>query len=246
MNKKKELTVVIIILFLFIGTFIFYIFNELLQENDIDNKPITINEAITFKKTYEALNDDTSFDYKKIEIPEINPMIAIDIQELISKMDNKETFIVFFCSPTSQWCRSMVVQMIETAKELDIDSIYYLSINDIKDVYELDGKKVVQTIEGTNEYHSLLEKLDNILENYPDLTYKNKKKKTISIKVKNKYIKEPSIIYVKDGVATSMCDGITDKQSSPVEVVEKEVTDEVKQEMLDLFNKYKLENEKKD
>lgn len=239
MSKKTKLTVIIVILFLFIGAFIIYIFNELLQENDIEKEPITINEAVTFKNKYEDLNDDKTIDYIKVEIPEINPMKELSVEDLLKKINDKESFLVFFGSPSSQWCRSMVVQMIETAKEMDINTIYYISIKDIKDVYELDSKnKVNKAIDGTDEYHQLLNKLSNLLDNYPSLEYKNKKKKIVNVKVNDKYIKEPSLIFIKDGVGEAICDGISDKQDNPNDITEKEITDETKQEFIDLFNKY--------
>lgn len=244
MSKKTKLTVIIIILFLFIGAFIVYIFNELLQENDIEKEPITINEAITFKSKYEDLNDDETIEYVKVEIPEINPMKAITIEELVEKINKEESFLVYFGNPTSQWCRTMVVQMIETAKEMEIPVIYYLSINDIKDVYELDSKnKVVKAIDGTGEYHLLLDNLNSLLDNYPNLKYKNKKKKIVEVKVNSKYIKEPSVVYFKDGKGYSTCDGISNKQENPYDITEKEITDETKQEFVDIFNDY-LNNKK--
>ena len=241
MSKKNRTTMIIIILFLFIGFFVIYIFNELLQENDQPEPNIEITDAINFKNEYEDINDyDSSTELKVLEIPDINPMKSITIEELIKKLDNQETFILYVGSPTSAWCRTMIMPMISTAKEMEISTIYYLSVKEIKSSYELDSKnKVVEIVEGSTQYKDLVNRFDNVLDYYPALAYKNKKGKLKYVKVDNKYIKEPSIFLINNGKAEMMVDGISDKQLYPNETIEKEVSDEAQQEIIDLFNKYK-------
>ncbi len=98
MNKKrKRATVIAVILFMLVALEIVYIFSELYIENDINNGS-TITDSIKFKEEYEALNgmkDANNLQIRSILIDEDNPLIYAKALDIVSMIENKETFIVY-------------------------------------------------------------------------------------------------------------------------------------------------------
>ena len=85
--------------------------------------------ALAFKKEYESLNGKTNAsgkEHRTINISEDNPYIKIKPTELIEKINNKETFYVYFGDPLCPWCRSVLEKSIEVAKNKKINKIYYI------------------------------------------------------------------------------------------------------------------------
>ena len=165
-----------------------------------------------FKKEYEKLNNTTNDTGKKIRnvsIPKSNPMKYITANSLVEKMENKETFIVYFGFNECPWCRSVIETFIETAKENNIKKVYYVDIKDIRDTYELDeNNELIKTKKGSNGYNKLLEKLDNVLSEYT-LTDESGNK----IDTKEKRIYAPNMVAVVKGKAKYLTTGISSKQT---------------------------------
>ena len=123
-------------------------------------------DAIRFKNDYESLNgttNDSSREYRSVSIREDNPFVFITGEELIEKLDNNETFYVYFGSPTCPWCRSVIETFTEVAKENGIATVYCLDIWDaegneiFRDRYIInDNNELEQTVEGTDEYYEIL------------------------------------------------------------------------------------------
>lgn len=201
-------------------------------------------DAKKFKAEYESFNNKSNeyFSYRNLTIDEDNPIIYSTDAEIVKKIENKETFIVYFGDPECPWCRSVIEQLIKTAKENKIDKIYYVRFWNgfhkeiIRDVYELNSKnKPVLKEKGSDAYPKLLEYLDNVLKEY---TLKDKDGK--EIKVDEKRIFLPNLVSIVDGKAKELIRGISKKQDS----YNKELTDEIikdeKDEFNNFFSKYKM------
>lgn len=196
-------------------------------------------DAIMFKEEYESLNGKTNSNdkaYRNISIDADNPFVYITAEELVEKINNEETFYVYFGSKFCPWCRSVIEKAIEVSKEKEISKIYYIDIWDdkgneiLRDKYLINSdNELTQSIKGTDAYHEILEKFDNILSNY---TIRDKEGNEIDVGEKRIYA--PNFIYVKNGVAELMVEGISDKQKDSKE----ELTDEILEDESLIFSNF--------
>ena len=118
-------------------------------------------DAYKFKEEYERINNKDnghSNKYREISIPDDNPFIYATDTEIVKKIENKESFIVYFGFPTCPWCRSVLEELIKAAKDKEINQIYYVNVLDIRDVKEVDDDGNIKTTkEGTDAYKKLIE-----------------------------------------------------------------------------------------
>lgn len=195
----------------------------------------------TFKSAYENLNNQpdskSGGTYRKVSIAKNNPVKISKASKIINMIDNKESFVVFFGYPECPWCRSMVSEMVKSAKENKINKIYYVNIEKMRDSLEYDSvtNTFAEASSGTKEYKKLLKKLNSVLEEYK-IEYTDEDGNTKEKDTGEKRIYGPSLIYVENGKANSMIDGLSDKQKDANEEVTSEMKDEMKSE-LDAFFK---------
>lgn len=234
MNMKKRAVAFVICLFLVVALGIVYIFSELYIESDIPENNVA--DAVRFKEEYESLNNQDASDdqkYRTLDIAVDNPFVYSSAEEIIKKMDEKETFVVYFGFSSCPWCRSILEPLIESSKNHQVSKIYYVDVLEIRDTYKLDDnhqpKKVVEGSEGYNE---LLKRLDSVLSDYMPLTYTYKDKKnnvkTKEVEVNEKRIYAPNIVAVKDGTPIDLISGISELQTSAY----MEITSEMKEDMI--------------
>lgn len=192
-----------------------------------------IKDSDKFKEEYESQNGKKSKsgkEYRKVSIPEDNPFVYATAEEIIKKIDNKETFIVYFGFSTCPWCRSVIEELIKCANDSDVDKIYYVDIKDIRDTREINKDGEIETTkEGTKGYMELLDKLDEVLDEYT-VTVTDSEEDEISLEEKRIYA--PNLVAVVNGKATKLEDGISDKLTDPY----MELTDEIKK---DIYGKFK-------
>lgn len=202
------------------------------SEKELRVESKRLENAEKFKNEYESLNNEKSSsgkEYREIEIPSDNPFIYKSAKDVINAMNNKKTFLVYFGFPTCPWCRSVLPTLISVLKDNGVEEIYYVNIKDIRDELELDDKgKVKVKTEGSEEYKTLLEKLDDVLEDY---ILKDKKDK--DVETGEKRIFAPNIVAVIDGKAVKLTTGISDKQDDGYA----ELTDEIKKDMKESIEK---------
>ena len=188
-------------------------------------------DAEKFKKEYESLNGRENSNGKTIRsvsIPKENPFVYQTAEELVEKIDNKETFVVYFGFAECPWCRSMIEQLIKSAEDHNIKKIYYVDIQNIRDEFELsDAEGPVQTSVGTKGYNKLLDKLDNVLEDYYILNENDEK-----VNTKEKRIYAPNVVAVVNGKAEKLVEGLSAKLEDPYG----ELTDEMINESYESFN----------
>ena len=202
MSKRKAAIIFVITLFIFLALSIVYITTELYTESEVPE--VKVSDSQKFKEAFEKYNNQEIEGNKIIEldIPVGNPFVETKLSNINKMMDDKESFIVFFASPTCNNCRSVIGSLISAAKEKNIKKIYYVNMDGHRDTYELNDKhQAVRTVEGSADYYKALTLFDNILDYYGSLKYTNKKGKEVIVDVEEKRIITPSIIVVKDGVA---------------------------------------------
>ncbi len=204
----------------------------------------TSRSATEFKKEYEALNGVENANGKKhreISIDKDNPFEKVSAEEVVDKTENKETFYVYFGSTLCPWCRSVIEKSIEVANNKGISKVYYVDIWDNEGNEILIDKYVLRedgtlelTIKGTPEYEELLTYFDNVLSNY---NLKDSNGNTISTNEKRIYA--PNFIYVENGKAINLVEGVSDKQKDSRE----ELTTEMLQDEEKIFNGFFKNND---
>ncbi len=197
------------------------------------------SDALRFQKEYESLNGTVNTSGKErrsVSIPSNNPYVYTTAEEIIKKIENQETFYVYFGSSYCPWCRSVIEKSIEVANNYSIDTIYYVNIWEgdhqeiLRDTYKLDEKgNVVLESEGAKEYQTLLTYLSSVLEDYT-LTDSNGKE----IKVGEKRIFAPNFIYIEKGSAKRITTGQSPKQTSS----SMELSEEILKDEEDLFQTF--------
>lgn len=184
-----------------------------------------ITDASKFKGEYESINgnkiDGSDNAVRSLDIPLDNPFVYATSNDIISMMDNNETFVVYFGFSNCPWCRSILPTLIDTAKDLKLKKIYYVDVKNIRDQLSVseDGK-VVTTKEGSEGYLGLLARLDNVLEEYT--LYADGKE----IKTGEKRIYAPNVVSIVNGKAKELSTGISDKQTDAY----MEITEEMRQD----------------
>lgn len=171
----------------------------------------------SFKEAYESLNGkETSSGkvYRAVAIPDDNPMIEISGDEAASMLQKGETFYLYIGDEQCPWCRSVIEQALASAKKHGIHTIYYVQIWDadhnevLRDRYELQDGKAVQTGFGTGAYSVLLQAADAFLDEY---TLEDENGNEVDTGEKRIYA--PTFFKVNKGSVTAMTTGTSPAQS---------------------------------
>ena len=191
-----------------------------------NNQPVEKTDALKFKEEYEKNNGVKHEKYnvttRTVNIPEDNPMVYATAEEIIKKIDNKETFVVYFGFSDCPWCRSVIEELIHVAQDLKVEKVYYVDVKELRDVKELDeNNNVVTSKEGDKHYMKLLEKLDSVLDDY---TLTDKDGNEVSAGEKRIYA--PNVVGVANGKPTELETGESEKLINPYD----ELTDEMRKE----------------
>ena len=204
-----------------------------------EQKKEPTKEALAFKEDYEKNNGKENASgkvHRTVAIDEFNPYVEVSAEDIVKKIENKETFYVYFGSTLCPWCRSTIESAIQVAKEKNIETIYYVDIWDdngkeiLRDKLEVDKKGKVKTIqEGTEAYKALLKYFDEYLRNY-DLT--DSKGKAVASNEKRIYA--PNYMYVVNGEIKKLTNGKADSQKDSRE----ELTETIKNEQLTKFRDF--------
>jgi thiol-disulfide isomerase/thioredoxin len=200
-----------------------------------DNK-----NAINFKNDYEEINGKENSSgkiHRTIEISKNNKFIEITPKELVEKIENNETFYVYFGSRLCPWCRSVIEKADEISRKNKIDKIYYIDIWDdlgteiFRDKYEIneDGE-IEEVFEGASEYKTIMNAIDEDL--LRDYTLTDSDGNTVDVGEKRIYA--PNFVYFKKGKAVRLVTGKSDKQTDSRE----ELTDEMLEDETNTFNEF--------
>ena len=195
--------------------------------------------ALAFKEEYESLNgkkNKKGTEYRKIDIDDENPYVKVSAEKIVEMINNKETFYLYVGDSMCPWCRSVLEESIEVARDNEIEKIYYIEIWDdegneiLRDKYELKDGKINKVSDGTKAYKELLKKFDKVLSNY---TLKDEDKN--EIEVGEKRIFAPNYFYIENGKVKKMIEGISEKQADPYEELTDDILDDEEEQFEDLF-----------
>ena len=205
MKNKVFIMVLSVIVLIGIGLFIFLIVKK---EN---------TDAKKFKREYELLNNKVSVDNEKyinVSVDKENPIVYVDASDIVSMIENNESFVVYFGYSKSNKCRGIIEDLLKAAKDSKLEKLYYVDIENIRDELVINVAGEFETIyAGTDAYYELLKLLNNVLNDY-ELT--NSKGKKVS---NEKRIFEPSIISIVNGNAVELTDGSNDAHKNIKDVI---------------------------
>lgn len=188
---KKKVALIITAVILLIGVIVVLLVNV--------NKASA--DAVKFKEEYEALNgtirQSDGATYSSIDVPNNNPIKYIDAKETLEIL-KKDEAIIYIGAAWCPWCRNVVNVLFDVAKVYKVKTIYYLTLDDEKDTYEVQDGKLVKTKEGSRHYYKLLEELDKYLEEY---IIKDENGKSYDTGEKRIYM--PYVLAIKNGKVIS-------------------------------------------
>lgn len=190
------------------------------------------SDAVKFKEEYEKLNGEKVENrdqvYRSLDIPKDNPFVYADANDIITMMDNGESFVVYFGFSKCPWCRSVLPTLIEVSNDLKIDKIYYVDVLEIRDRLELDEEGEIVTVkEGSEGYLALLERFDEVLDEYTLINEDDEE-----VETGEKRIYAPSVVAVVNGKAKELETGVSEDQDDAY----MELTEDMKKET---YNKFK-------
>ena len=205
------------------------------NNNDSDNN----KAALEFKEEYEKLNgtvNKNGKEHRTITLSENNRFVKTTAEEIVKKIENEDSFYVYFGSNLCPWCRSVIEMADKVSRENDIDKIYYVDIWDedgneiLRDKYIVNSNnKIELSVEGTDSYKKLLEYFDELLEDY-NVTDNNGE----SISTGEKRIYAPNFFYISKGKATRITTGTSPLQKDSRE----ELTEEMLKDEEEMFDKF--------
>jgi len=155
-----------------------------------DDEPPPVSDGARFAIEYMEHNGQLRSNGEPhivLNISEDNTVVYLEADEVISKLEFGSG-IINLGFPICPWCREIVPHLIELAEQENVP-LYYMNIQSIRDVLELDESgEIITTTEGTPEYHRMVEILYDWLWEYAGLN---------DPEIKRIYV--PTTIFVRDG-----------------------------------------------
>lgn len=187
----KKSSVVIIVLVTIFSIFVGY--NCFLDSSDHINK-----DAQKFKDEYENLNNKTNEKnnkkFQEVEISKSN-VIKYSSYDEVEEVLKNGTGVIYIGTPECPSCRNIVPVLLRSSEEVELDTIYYLNVENDRDLLILDNnKKIITEKKGSKQYYNLVKSLDSILDEYILTSIDGDE-----VKTGNKRINDPLVIFVKDG-----------------------------------------------
>lgn len=225
---KKGSILIIMLVFLF-SIFIGY---EYFQ----DKKATTSQDALNFEKEYEKLNNRVNSNNNKVypivDISSDNPIKYSSYDEIFQILESG-TGVIYLGFPECPWCRNLVPVLLSAAKEVELDTLYYLNISEDRDLLLLDeNKDIITEKEGNKKYFELVSKLDQILDEYI-LTANDGSE----VKTGEKRIYLPLVIFVKNGEIVGYHDGTVESQEDPYVALTDRENEELLLSLIELMGK---------
>ena len=225
---KKGSILIIMLVFLF-SIFIGY---EYFQ----DKKDATSQDALNFEKEYEKLNNRVNSNNNKVypivDISSDNPIKYSSYDEIFQILESG-TGVIYLGFPECPWCRNLVPVLLSAAKEVELDTLYYLNISEDRDLLLLDeNKDIITEKEGNKKYFELVSKLDQILDEYI-LTANDGGE----VKTGEKRIYLPLVIFVKNGEIVGYHDGTVESQEDPYVALTDRENEELLLSLIEIMGK---------
>ena len=186
-----------------------------------------------FKQEYEDLNGktigDTKYEYPKVEIDKDNAIKYASYDDVLELLTDG-TGVIYLGYPNCPWCRSAVPALLDAADEVGIKEIYYINMENERDEIKVKEDGTLETVkEGTEGYKKLLERLDNILDEY---TLTDIHGNVVSANEKRIYV--PLVIFVRKGEIVGYHLDTVESQKNPFDGLDKKQ----KNELMDIYVNY--------
>lgn len=231
MKSNKVLYIIIgICVLLVIGLCIFLVINH---------KEEVLSDAEKFKQEFEQYNgltyEDTNDKLIDVEIPNNNPFVYKTGKEIVEIMQSEDAYILFGYA-SCPLTRAAIEVLIETAKEENIDKIYYVDIKNMRDEY-VPGEGIIpeQTKEGTEAYYEIL----NIFGSKLDKYYVASDDNFYLFDTGVTRLLSPTLVAVSKGKVISMHAELTDDYEENSELTEEE-KEELRKVYKDVFESLKF------
>ena len=231
MKSNKVLYIIIgICVLLVIGLCIFLVINH---------KEEVLSDAEKFKQEFEQYNgltyEDTNDKLIDVEIPNDNPFVYKTGKEIVEIMQSEDAYILFGYA-SCPLTRAAIEVLIETAKEENIDKIYYVDIKNMRDEY-VPGEGIIpeQTKEGTEAYYEIL----NIFGSKLDKYYVASDDNFYLFDTGVTRLLSPTLVAVSKGKVISMHAELTDDYEENSELTEEE-KEELSKDYKDVFESLKF------
>ena len=231
MKSNKVLYIIIgICVLLVIGLCIFLVINH---------KEEVLSDAEKFKQEFEQYNgltyEDTNDKLIDVEIPNNNPFVYKTGKEIVEIMQSEDAYILFGYA-SCPLTRAAIEVLVETAKEENIDKIYYVDIKNMRDEY-VPGEGIIpeQTKEGTEAYYEIL----NIFGSKLDKYYVASDDNFYLFDTGVTRLLSPTLVAVSKGKVISMHAELTDDYEENSELTEEE-KEELSKDYKDVFESLKF------
>ena len=205
----KKSTILIIFLMILVAISFGIILKLNNQLNETKNKTIVESngksDAQKFKEEYEKINGEKTSDnetYNELNIDENNPMVYISLEELVDIINTENEAYVYISSSFCPYCRATVETLLNVAKDLNINKIYYYD----------DTKQ-----NPSDQYDNMLEKLEEKGVNFINKDGQRKWGVPLVLKAKNgQVISETRGTSYQLNEGQSKYDSLTDEQKKLV------------------------------
>lgn len=115
--------------------------------NDSFVSGVLNRDASKIEKEYEKLNGVKSDDgkvYLDVNIPSSNVMTYVNADEVVKIFNDKLDGVIYMGYATCAYCRTAIQILNDTAKDTELDKIYYLDVDKLNDD---DKKKVMDVLD---------------------------------------------------------------------------------------------------
>lgn len=175
--EKKSLRVLAFIFLIVLGIILYFVL--------VDKSLNTGDDSLKFKEEYEIVNQNVNA--VQMNISEDNPIVYLEkYEELDKHLKDKDDFILYLGFPTCPWCRNIIPVLFDSAKENNIDKVYYINVRELKNI--------------DDDYKSLRGLIDEHLE---------------ADEEGNKVLYVPEVFFFKDGKIIGHHLGSVDSQVDP-------------------------------
>jgi thiol-disulfide isomerase/thioredoxin len=166
------------------------------------------DDGLRFKEEYEALNGlETPYGsvYATLDIPEDNPFIYTDIEEIKGLLADG-TGVIYFGFPECPWCRAILPVFIDAIEDVkESVAVYVYNLKELRNELQLaDDGTIVTKKEGTEEYDYLVNALYDWLGAYNGLNDDS---------IRRIYM--PTLVFVRNGRIMDVHVATVSSQSDP-------------------------------
>ena len=190
-----------------------------------NGKPEYKSDSEHFKQEYETKNgmwDEHFHRMRSLELSEDNPVVYASCDEILKRLDKKESFYIYFGYAKCPWCRGIVGPMLEAAKKCEVSEILYVDLLRCRDEYTAKKGQAVKLSEGADGYEELLKRFDAVLDEYTLI-----EKDGTEIYTGEKRIYAPTIMHIQDGTVKQIYTG-SEMFTDPCG----ELTEEIRSDMI--------------